>query len=87
MKKSIKVKIVDHPDELITKAKQAAEKHGLKFTGDTEKGLIKGLGIEAHYLLQADVLTVKILRKPLLLSWAKLEQKVRTLVNINQNTG
>jgi len=55
----------------------------LKFTGDTEKGLIKGLGIEAHYLLQADVLTVKILRKPLLLSWAKLEQKVRTLVNIN----
>jgi hypothetical protein len=87
MKKSIKVKIVDHPDELITKAKQAAEKHGLKFTGDTEKGLIKGLGIEAHYLLQADVLTVKILRKPLLLSWAKLEQKVRTLVNINHNIG
>ena len=87
MKKSIKVKIVDHPDELITKAKQAAEKHGLKFTGDTEKGLIKGLGIEAYYLLQADVLTVKILRKPLLLSWAKLEQKVRTLVSINHNIG
>ena len=87
MKKSIKVKIVDHPVELITKAKHAAEKHGLRFTGDTEKGWIKGLGIEAHYLLQEDVLTVKVLRKPLLLSWAKLEQKVRTLVNINQKTG
>ncbi len=87
MKKSIKVKIVDHPDELITKAKHAAEKHGLRFTGDTEKGLIKGLGIEAHYLLQEDILTIKILHKPLLLSWAKLEQKVRTLVNINQNIG
>ena len=87
MKKSIKVKIVAHPDELITKAKQAAEKHGLRFTGDTEKGLIKGFGIEAHYLLQEDVLTVKVLRKPLLLSWAKLEQKVRALVNINQNIG
>lgn len=87
MKKFIKVKIVDHPDELITKAKHAAKKHGLRFTGDTEKGLIKGLGIEAHYLLQEDVLTVKILRKPLLLSWAKLEQKLRTLVNINQSIG
>ncbi len=87
MKKSIKVKIADHPDKLITKAKQAAEKHGLQFTGDTEKGWIMGFGLEAHYLLQEDVLTVKILRKPLLLSWAVVEQKVRALVNINQNTG
>jgi hypothetical protein len=29
MKKSMKVKIAVHPDELIAKAKQAAEKHGL----------------------------------------------------------
>ncbi|MFA5923949.1 MAG: hypothetical protein WC856_22110 [Methylococcaceae bacterium] len=87
MKKSIQVKVVVHPDELIFKAKQAAEKHGLRFTGDTEKGLIKGFGIEALYLLQGDMLTVNILRKPLLLSWAKLEQKVRTLVNIKHNTG
>jgi hypothetical protein len=87
MRKSIQVKIIVHPDELIVKAKQAAEKHGLRFTGDSEKGLIKGFGIEAHYLLQKDVLTVKVLRKPLLLSWTKLEQKVRALVNINQNIG
>jgi hypothetical protein len=87
MKKSIQVKIVAHPDELILKARQAVEKHGLRFTGTTEKGLIKGLGIEAHYQLQEDVLTIKVLRKPLLLSWAKLEQKVRTLFNINQKTG
>jgi hypothetical protein len=87
MKKSIRVRVVGHPDELITKAKQAAEKHGLRFTGDAAKGLIKGFGIEAHYLLQEDMLTVKILRKPLLLSWAKLEQKVRALVNFNPNIG
>jgi hypothetical protein len=87
MKKSIKVKIVVHPDELITKAKHAAEKHGLRFVGDTEKGLIKGIGIEAHYLLREDELTVNILRKPLLLSWAKMEQKLRALVNVSQNTG
>jgi hypothetical protein len=59
----------------------------LRLTGDTEKGLIKGLGIEAHYLLQEDLLTVKILRKPLLLPWSMLEQKLRTLVSINPNSG
>ncbi len=59
---------------------------GKNILGDAEKGLIKGFGIEAHYLLQEDILTVNILRKPLLLSWAKLEQKVRTLVNIKPNT-
>ena len=87
MKKSIKVRILDHPEELILKARYAAEKHGLRLTGDTEKGLINGLGIEAHYLLQEDILTVKILRKPLLLPWTLLEQKLRTLVNINANNG
>lgn len=87
MKKSIKVRIDDHPDELIIKARHAAEKHGLRLTGDTEKGLIKGLGIEAHYLLQEDMLTVKILRKPLLLPWALLEQKLRTMVSISPNSG
>lgn len=83
MKKSIKVKIIGHPNELIIKARHAAEKHGLRLTGDTEKGLIKGLGIEAYYLLQEDELTVKVFRKPLMLSWAKLEQKLKALVNIN----
>jgi hypothetical protein len=87
MKKLIQVKIVDHPDELITRAKQAAKKHGLRFVGDAETGLIRGFGIEAHYLLEADILTVKILRKPLLLSWAKVEQNVRALVSNKQNIG
>ena len=87
MKKSIKVKIDDHPDELIVKVKLAAEKHGLRFSGDTEKGLIKGYGIEANYLLQEDALTVNIIRKPLLISWAVVEQKVRALVTIKQNNG
>lgn len=87
MKKSIKVKIAGHPNELIAKAKQTAEKHGLRFAGDTDKGLIKGFGIEAHYLLQEDMLTIHILRKPMLLSWAKVEQQVRALVGVNQNIG
>jgi hypothetical protein len=83
MKKSISVKIIGHPDALITKARHAAEKNGLRFTGDSENGLIKGLGIEAHYLVKDDMLTINFLRKPLLLSWKMVEQKVRALVHVN----
>ena len=84
MKKFIKVKTAVPADQLVTQARLAAEKHGLRFTGDNEKGFIKGLGIEAHYLLQEDELMVKILRKPLLISWALLEQKLIALVSMNQ---
>ncbi len=85
MKKSISIKIIGHPDALITKARQAAEKHGLRFTGDSKNGEIRGLGIEAHYLVQQDMLMINILRKPLLLSWRIVEKKVRALVQKNQN--
>ncbi|MGR8978890.1 MAG: hypothetical protein ACU84H_02195 [Gammaproteobacteria bacterium] len=85
IKKSIKVKTAVPANELIIQAKQAAEKHGLRFIGDTEKGFIEGLGIEAHYLFEEDELMVKILRKPMLLSWTLLEQKLIALVSLNQN--
>jgi hypothetical protein len=80
MKKSIEVKVIGHPDELIIKAKHAAEKYGLHFMGDAQKGIIKGLGIEAHYLLQEDLLRVRILHKPFFLSWEKVEQKLKAIV-------
>jgi hypothetical protein len=57
MKKSIKVKIVVHPDQLIAKVKQAAEKHGLQFTGDTEKELIMGFEIETGNMPKIALIT------------------------------
>ncbi len=82
--KSIKVKIFDHPDQLITKAKKEAEKNGLQFLGDTDRGIIKGFGIEADYIFQEDILTVTVFRKPILLPWTKVEQKVRAFVTMQE---
>ncbi|HBA65244.1 MAG TPA: hypothetical protein DCZ48_03525, partial [Methylococcaceae bacterium] len=78
--KSIQLKIIEKPEDLIHKAKQAAENYGLQFLGDIEQGIIKGFGIEADYMLQEDILTITVFRKPILISWATVEQKVRTLV-------
>lgn len=81
--KSIQIEIFDHPDELITKAKEAAKKYGVHFLGDADQGVIRGFGFKADYLLQENILTVTVFRKPALLSWTAVEQKVRALVNIN----
>lgn len=85
--KSIQVKITDHPEKLVTKAKEAAEKYGLQFLGDTDQGIIKGFGIEADYTLRDDLLTVTVFRKPVLLPWTTVEQKLKTLVSLNANIG
>ncbi|GAB4261277.1 MAG: hypothetical protein Kow0065_11790 [Methylomicrobium sp.] len=71
--KSIQLKILAHPEQLISKAKVAAEQYGLQFLGDIEKGVIRGFGIEADYTVQEDILTIRVSRKPVLLSWAKVE--------------
>ncbi len=80
--KSIEFKILGSPDELIGKAKVTAEKYGLQFLGNIERGEIKGFGIEAHYTFREDILTITVSRKPLLLSWETVEQKVRSMVTI-----
>lgn len=82
----IKLKISVPPHELVTKAKLIADQNGFEFSGDTASGMIKGSGIEARYLLQEDELTINILRKPALLSWARVEQKVIALVNMSKST-
>lgn len=83
----IKLKISVPPHELVIRAKQLADKHGFGFSGDNERGSIKGSGIEARYLLQEDELTINILRKPALLSWSRVEQKVIALVNMSKPAG
>ena len=80
----IKLKIVVPPAELIKKARHLADQNGFRFSGDTEKGLINGSGIEAHYLLNEDELTINILKKPSLMSWSGVEKKVIALVTMNQ---
>lgn len=83
--RSIQVKVTKHPDELIAKVKEMAERYGVQFLGDSGKGLIKGYGIEADYLLREDILTITVFRKPLLLSWTKVENKVRKIVAMDSN--
>jgi hypothetical protein len=83
----IKLKISVPPHELVTKAKQLADKHGFGFSGDTEKGQIRGAGIEARYLVREDELTINILKKPALLSWTRVEQKIVALVNMSKHAG
>jgi hypothetical protein len=81
--KSIQIEIFDHPDELITKAKETAQKYGVHFLGDNDQGVIRGFGFKADYLFQENVLTITVFRKPAFLPWTTVEEKVRALVNMD----
>lgn len=81
--KSIQIEIFDHPDELITKAKDIAQKYGMHFLGDTDQGVIRGFGFKADYLFQENVLTITVFCKPAFLPWTAVEERVRALVNMD----
>jgi len=80
MIKSFKLKITEHPDKLLVNAKQMAAENRFQLQGDTHKGMIKGSGLQAQYLVHGDVLTVTILRKPMMLSWEQMEKTVRGIM-------
>lgn len=83
MIKSFKLKITEHPDKLLINAKQLASINGYQLQGDSHKGMLKGSGTEAQYIVHGDVLTVTILRKPMLLSWKQMEKTVRDIMTIS----
>ena len=84
MSRSFYFKLFDHPEKLLTRARDTALKHGLQFSGDHKEGQLSGLGIKAGYLFQEDVLIVTVVRKPLLVPWTTVEHSVRKLINNHQ---
>ena len=60
---------------LFEKAKKDAEKHGIVWSGDINQGQGSGFGFEAKYVVDADSITVEILKRPLLVSKSRIERE------------
>ena len=81
MSRTFHFKLLEHPETLLTKAKETAFKHGLHFSGNDKEGQVSGFGIKAGYLFQEDLLIVTVKRKPILVPWTAVEHKVRSLID------
>jgi LDH2 family malate/lactate/ureidoglycolate dehydrogenase len=75
--KSFEIQLQGNPDEIVTKAIEAAREHGVEMTGDSQTGHFTGLGIEGSYLISEEILAVKITKKPMIMPWSMIEASLR----------
>ncbi len=61
-------------------AKQKAAKQGVRLEGDTEFGTFSGL-ILGTYEISQGVATVRITKKPIIVSWAYVEAQLREFLS------
>lgn len=77
MSKSFEIKLQRPASDIIADAKATAQRKGVKFEGDTEKGEFSGMGLGGSYSIVGDILSVQVTSKPMLLSWPMIESAVR----------
>ena len=77
MSKCFEIEISENPDDLIAKAKQAADKKGIDFSGDTGSGVFYGQGIAGEYQLVNNKVAVTINKKPMILPWLAVEASLK----------
>ena len=77
MSKSIDIKLNRPASDIIADAKATAQRKGVTFNGDAEKGSFSGMGLEGRYTITGDILSVEVSKKPMLLSWSMIESAVR----------
>jgi hypothetical protein len=78
MSKVVEVKLNRSAEELVAKAKEAARDKGIHFVGNEEKGQFAGNGIEGHYRISGDTLSIRISKKPFIVPWNLIETAVRS---------
>jgi hypothetical protein len=77
MSKSFSVKLSREPSQVVAEFKTAAAQNNFNFAGDESQGRFSGKGIEGHYDINGDALTVTIEKKPLMATWALVESKLK----------
>lgn len=77
MSKSFQIQLQRPASEIIAEAHATAQRKGVRFKGDTANGRFSGLGLEGHYTIEGNTLSVEVTQKPLLLSWSMIETAVK----------
>ena len=76
MTKTIQINLMREASHVISEAKAVASKNGVKLIGDDSNGRFSGAGIEGQYLIEEGTMAIVIHRKPMLLPWTILEDRL-----------
>lgn len=62
----------------LQRARDAAQKAGIQFTGDEKQGTFAGMGVKGSYQTEGNAVQVTINEKPFVISWQMLETQLRS---------
>ena len=78
---TVKVRKPQDLQALYTRAISDAAKQGISWSGDMRQGRGSGFGFEGSYIVDAEFITITVLKKPLLISKSRIEKEVMEYVN------
>jgi hypothetical protein len=76
MSHKIEFELKQEADQVIKRARLAAEKNGVHMVGDASAGKFVGHGLEGHYTIAGRTVAITIHRKPMLVPWAMIESRL-----------
>ncbi len=77
MSKTFEVKLKCPAEDVIKRARKASSENGVRFHGNAKTGHFSGHGIEGHYHIVEDVLSLRVTKKPFVVPWSLIESKFR----------
>ena len=77
MHKKLKISLRHEASHAVARAKVAASKNGVDLNGDESAGTFSGRGIEGAYAVSGSVISITINRKPALVPWGMIEQRLK----------
>lgn len=80
MAKTIQITLSSDPARLIENIKNMAGQNGIDFRGDHHAGTFSGNGVEGEYSIHGNLLSLNILKKPLIIPWTMVESIIRKFV-------
>lgn len=81
MLREIKINVKQDPAKLYQNIKSQFLRNGMIFDGNEHSGKFSGSGVEGDYTIVDKLLTIRILKKPMLIPIGVVENKIKEYFN------
>jgi len=76
MSRKIEFILNEDPQQAIRRARRVAESNGVHMVGTAAAGKFTGHGLEGHYTVAGNTVAIIIHRKPMLVPWSLVENRL-----------
>jgi len=77
MAMSFTFRLITSPENLLARARAAAQEAGAQFEGTTQSGQFSGQGVSGEYQIDGQEVRITVHSKPWYASWSAVEARVK----------